>query len=109
MSDLKVDFATLEQAHSTAEALRREFDGLPHRYDQYAGSYGRDDIRGAMHSFATNWDYHRKILSEKIGEVGEKVESCLEAFRKADAKLASELEKATHESHGSSERPGGPR
>jgi hypothetical protein len=94
MGDLVVDFATLEKSHSTAVALKAEFDGLPHRYDQYQDSWGKDNIRGAMHNFATNWDYHREVLSGKIQEVGEKIESCLTTFRDADQQLYDQLTKS---------------
>ncbi len=95
MSDLKVDFQTLEASHATAVALKSEFDGLPHRYDDYQGAWGKDNIRGAMHVFATNWDYHRAKLSDKIQEVGEKIESCVQTFHEADQKLYDSLRKSS--------------
>jgi hypothetical protein len=93
MSDLKVDFTTLEDSHRAAQTLKSEFDDLPHRVSDDA-HWGHHDVRDAMHEFATNWDYHRDVLSGKIGEVGEKVESCLTTFRDADQKLYDELEKS---------------
>lgn len=95
MSDLKVDFETLEASHATAVSLKAEFDGLPHRYDDSEGSWGKDDIRGAMHVFATNWDYHRAKLSDKIQEVGEKIESCIQTFHEADQQLYDSLTKSS--------------
>ena len=94
MSDLKVDFTTLEDSHRAAQTLKSEFDDLPHRVGD-GTHWGHHDVADAMHEFGTNWDYHRAILSENIGEVGENVESCLTTFRDADQKLYDELEKST--------------
>ena len=93
MSDLVVDFTTLEESHSTAMTLKADFDGLPHNYDDYKDSWGKDNIRDAMHTFGTNWGYHREVLADEISEVGDKVEGCLTAFRDADRELADQLEK----------------
>lgn len=99
MSDLKVDFETLEASHATALDLKTEFDDLSHRYDDHSDSWGKDNIRGAMHNFATNWGYHREVLSQKIQEVGEKIESCIETFRKADQQLYDQLTKHDDAGH----------
>jgi hypothetical protein len=93
MSDLVVDFTTLEESHSTAMTLKADFDGLPHNYDDYKDAWGKDNIRGAMDNFSNNWDYHRAVLSDKINEVGEKIESCLETFKDADQQLYDQLQK----------------
>jgi hypothetical protein len=97
VSDLKVDFETLEASHSTAETLKSEFDDLPHRVGDVA--WGADTIDGAMHVFGTNWSYHREVLSGKIQEVGEKIESCIETFHDADQKLYEALTKSDDGGH----------
>jgi len=91
MGDLEVDFGLLEDSHRTATSLKSEFDGLP---DAVKGvAWGRSSITGAMDTFGTNWDYHREILSEKLGETAEKIESCLTTFRNADKQLYDQLVK----------------
>jgi hypothetical protein len=99
MTDLLVDFTTLEDSHRAAQTLKSEFDGLPHRVGDGA-HWGHHDVHDAMHEFGTNWDYHRKILSGKIGEAGEKIESCLTTFRDADQQLYDQLKKSTEQSGG---------
>jgi len=91
MGDLEVDFEVLEDSHRTAASLKKEFDGLP---DAVKGvAWGRSSIADAMDTFGNNWSYHREILSDKLGEVGEKIESCLTTFRDADRQLYDQLVK----------------
>lgn len=89
MDKLLVDFETLEDSKSTLSSLKKDFDGLPNAVG--AVDWGRRTIHDAMHTFGTNWDYRRDVLSGKIKENGEKIGSTLEAFQKADQKLYHEL------------------
>lgn len=100
MADLKVDFENLESSKSTVASLKAAFDGLSRRVSAQSRDWGSSDIEGAMHEFATNWDYRRDILSGKLKEVGEKIEGTLEAFTEADEKLAHGLEQGMHGSEG---------
>lgn len=102
MSDLKVDYETLETSADTVGRLKGTFDALPNRVAGQQSDWGDRGIADAMDDFANNWDYRRDILSGKLAEVHEKIESTLETFRKADAKLASELDKAMHGDEGGS-------
>lgn len=104
--DLKVDFETLEASHGTAVQLNVEFDDLPDRTGDYQDAWGHHSIKDAMHTFGTNWGYHREVLSGKIKEVGEQLESCITTFHEADQQLFDELEKAKGEPEPA---PGGPR
>lgn len=91
MGDLEVDFEVLEDSHRTATTLKSEFDGLPDAVKEVA--WGRSSITGAMDAFGSNWSYHREVLSDKLGEVGEKIESCVTTFRDADRQLYDQLVK----------------
>jgi hypothetical protein len=93
MADLKVDYEVLETSRSTVDKLKSEFDGLPHRVGQYDNAWGEAGIKGAMHKFATNWDYRRGVLSDDMSEFAEKVTSCLETFTQADEALAEKMTK----------------
>ncbi|MGI9156295.1 MAG: hypothetical protein ACR2FG_06615 [Marmoricola sp.] len=106
MGDLQVDFDDLEASHSTAVTLKSQFDDLPNRVGDYSDAWGHHKITDAMHTFGTNWGYHREVLSGKIQEVGEKVESCIETFHKADQQLYDQLKK---NDSGAGAEPGGPR
>lgn len=88
MSDLKVDYWTLEDSATTLRTLKSEFDDIEGRRDDSAGFWGHDAVRDAMHEFASNMDYNRRKLSEEIQTVGEKMEGTLEAFRAAEEELA---------------------
>lgn len=104
MADLRVDRAVLSASERTLSSLRSEFDSIEDRRDDTRGIWGHDGLRDAMHEFASNMKHHRRELSDKITETGEKISATLEAFREADEQLASELEKNT-----ATEPAGGPR
>jgi hypothetical protein len=93
MADLKVDYDELEASRSTVEQLKSEFDGLPHRVSGYEDAWGDGRIKGAMHKFASNWDYRRGLISEDMKEFTEKVTSCLDTFTQADKALAEKMTK----------------
>lgn len=93
MSDLLVDFRILTEAKATADGLHERFVSLPDRVGDQSDIWGHSRIRDAMHTFGTNWGYHREVLADEISEVGDKVEGCLTAFRDADRELADQLEK----------------
>lgn len=93
MADLKVDYDALELSLETAKSLKTSFDDLPHRVGTHGSDWGDGGISHSMHEFATNWDYRRDLLSGAISEFGEKVEGCLDAFKKADQKLYDGLTK----------------
>lgn len=95
MGDLMVDIAVLTASERDLAQLKSEFDGIEDRRDDTAEVWGHDGLRDAMHEFASNMKHHRKELSEKIQANGEKIGATLDAFREADEKLASELEKNT--------------
>lgn len=94
MSDLKVDYWTLEDSEATLRRLKGEFDAIEGRRDDTRGIWGHDSVRDAMHEFASNMDYNRRKLSEEIQTVGEKMAGTLEAFRAADAELAASFDEA---------------
>lgn len=91
-SDLKVNYILLEQAEAKLDTLRNEFDNIEKRRDRTEDHWGHDGVKDAMHEFASNMDYNRKKLSEKLSTVKEKVTGTLEAFREADAELAKSFD-----------------
>ena len=95
MADLKVDIAVLQASERTLRRLKAEFDGIEDRRDDTRNIWGHDGLREAMHEFASNMDHHRKELSEKIQQTGEKIATTIETFREADEKLEAELRKNT--------------
>ena len=92
MSDLKVDYDRLEQSSSELEKIKSCFDDLESSTNDAADEWGDSQISGAMHTFATNWGYHRKKISNKIKDGQEKIEKTLTSFEKADKDLAHSVE-----------------
>lgn len=88
MDRLVVDYTTLEACGSTAKQIKGGFEDLPSRVGDTSGVWGHHRIADAMHTFGSNWGYHREVLAEEIGEVGDKAEKCLQAFEDGEKKLA---------------------
>ncbi|TFV53403.1 hypothetical protein [Blastococcus sp. TF02A-35] len=97
MSDLKVDYETLRSSAATARVIKSAFDDLASRVGDTQDCWGHRGIADAMHTFGTNWRYHRTILSEEIQATGDKLEKCLEVFEEADQALASSAPTSTVE------------
>lgn len=95
VSDLRVDYETLRGSAETAKQIKSAFDSLPSRAGDNGDWWGHAGIAGAMHTFGTNWGYHREILSQEIEETGQKLEKCLEVFEQADQTLADDMRSST--------------
>jgi uncharacterized protein YukE len=91
--DLKVEYDILEQTEKTLNSLRSEFDNCEAQERVYDPEWGSGDVKDAMHSFTDNWKKNREHLQKSIESVGKLVSESIEAFKKADAKLASEFDK----------------
>lgn len=97
MTDLRVSYDTLEESTRNLKAIQRELDHTKHHQADIRHALGSHDMAHAMHDFASNWDYHRHKLLDKIQAVGEMSEKTMDAFREVDTKLK----------HGLPERHGG--
>ncbi len=93
MGDLQVDYHNLEASERTLRSLKSEFDGLKTRVGDLPGGWGHGDVSSAMHEFSHNMDYHRRKLTERIAECGDKVSNTLETFRASDAELAKSFDR----------------
>jgi uncharacterized protein YukE len=93
MSDLKVDYAALEDSVQTLSQLKSEFDGIEGRTDDTGDIWGHDAVKSAMDEFSGNMDYNRRKLTEEIEATGAKMQNTLETFRDVDAKLAESFDK----------------
>lgn len=91
MTDLRVDYEHLSQSKSQLESIKSAFDDLEGSVSDASDDWGDDQISGAMHSFATNWSYHRKKLSSKIDSSKQKIDKTMDSFEKADKDLASKI------------------
>lgn len=92
MADLKVDYYTLEDSEKALTTLKSEFDGIKDDVSDSVSVWSDTRVRNAMRKFATNMDYNRKKLSERIQDCGEKISTTLDTFREADAELAKSLD-----------------
>lgn len=88
-SQAKVDFENLYASHTQCVTLKSEFDDTPDHVREI--EWGDGGINDAMHDFGTNWDYHRDVLTDKIEEVGEKIEGAIDAWSKVDEQVAGWL------------------
>jgi hypothetical protein len=91
--DLKVDYYALERSETDLATLKTEFDTIEKRRDTFEDIWGHSGVKDAMHEFASNMDYNRGKLSEKITQVGDKISNTLETFRGVDAELATSFDK----------------
>jgi hypothetical protein len=91
MTDLKVDYALLDQSEVTLSGLVSEFENIKAQESAYDGAMGSGDIASAMDSFAGNWDYHRKKLVGSIQALGTMINQTKQAFDTTDGKLQSSL------------------
>ena len=91
MADLKVDYERLEQSSSQLETIKNAFDNLESSVSDTSDDWADDQVSGAMKTFATNWGYHRKKISNKIDDGKQKIEKTLTSFQKADKDLASSV------------------
>ncbi len=92
MSDLKVDYYTLEDTEATLGRLKTEFEDLDGNVEDHKHIWGHGDVRDAMGEFAGNMDHHRKKLIGKIETCRDKVANTLETFRKTDEELAKSFD-----------------
>ncbi|SCE44692.1 hypothetical protein GA0115240_16314 [Streptomyces sp. DvalAA-14] len=91
MTDLKVSYDRLEESSRNLQAIQRELEDTGHHQSDIAGALGSGDMAHAMHDFASNWDYHRHKLLDKIQAMGEMAEKTMEAFKDVDEKLRNGL------------------
>jgi len=88
MSDVRVDYATREARERPLRQLKSECDNLEARVGDRPGGGGQGDVSSAMREFSGNMDHHRRKLTEKIAECGDKVSTTLETSRASDEGLA---------------------
>ncbi len=89
MTDLKVSYDKLEESNKNLKAINQELDTTGDHQKDIKGSLGSGDIAHAMDDFATNWDYHRHKLQDKVKAMGEMSETTMQKFQEVDTKLGS--------------------
>lgn len=94
MSDLKVQYDTLQDSQHSLETVKGEFEHCTERRERAADAWGSSAIGDAMHDFTDNWDRHRKKLVGSILALQEMTGACIDTFRAADAQLAAAFDKA---------------
>lgn len=91
MPDLVIEYHTLQTSAKNLGGIESEFQNTVKYQQNLAGIWGSDDVEGAMHAFATNWDYHRKGLVSAIDDTLKATQTVLQTFSDVDGKLASSL------------------
>ncbi len=94
MTDLKVNYTSLDDSERSLQRIATELEGADARRAANADIWGSSAVADAMDEFVGNWDRHRKQLVESLKSVGEMCASSRDCFTGADQQLASELPSA---------------
>jgi hypothetical protein len=92
---LRVDLALLQETASALDQLKSEFERSGDIADDQGASVGADDLRDALHDFATNWKAHRAGIVGGIEAVAKMAQAGHDGYIEVDAKLAKSLTTAT--------------
>jgi hypothetical protein len=90
MVDLRISYPDLESTRAAMGSLVSEFENLQTTQSGYDAALGSGDIAAAMGNFAGNWDYHRKVLMNKMRNLDKLVSQALTQFKETDTRLARE-------------------
>jgi hypothetical protein len=88
---LKVDLALLQETASALDHLKSEFEHSGDIVDDHGGAVGSDELRDALHDFATNWKAHRNGITGGIDAVSKMAHSGHDGYIEVDEKLARSL------------------
>src|ERR1700760_46164 len=103
-ADLRLDWNLLTESSKALGDIYKVFDTLPARRSQTENDWGSSAIKGALKSFADDWDNHREKTMKAVDSVKQDIYEALEKFGDADKDLKKSLDAKT--THGSSK--GGP-
>jgi hypothetical protein len=99
MSDLKVMYDSLNNAHDVLVSLMAEFDSLRGRVSADDSIWGHPAVSSAMDEFSGNMDYHRRQLKDKLKSCDDKVTATVASWQKADTELGKTLEDSRSQAH----------
>ncbi len=92
MTDLRVDYALLDQSQTSLQRIAHEFASAEATRDELASIWGSRDVANAMRGFVDNWDRHRGQLLNSIQNVGQLCAASAEAFRCTEMALSQVLQ-----------------
>lgn|SRR3954465_455525 len=90
---LKADLDHIRQAGNAIKHLNDEFRNAGDIVGDYDGALGDDHLRDKLHEFASNWDVHRKRLTEDLDTFAKWALDAADAYAHGDKQLADALEK----------------
>ncbi len=102
-ADLRLDWDLMTESSKALGDIYTVFDTLRSRRSQTMNDWGSDDIKGALKSFADDWDNHREKTMKSVDSVKQDIDEALEKFGDADAQLKKSLAPKTV--HGSGAQP----
>ena len=94
MTDLRVDYAWLDQSQTSLQRIASEFANAEATRDELAPLWGSGAVRDAMRGFVDNWDRHRGGLLSSIQNVGQMCAASAETFRCNDLMLSQVINAA---------------
>jgi len=92
VSDLQIDFASLEAMNRSLIAVAGRFEELTGQTTAEPRIWGGSHVRSAMEEFAGNWESHRRKLTEDARKLGEHCAVAVEVFRGVDSGLARSVQ-----------------
>ena len=92
MTDLRVDYALLDQSQTSLQRIAHEFASAEAARDELAAIWGSRDVANAMRGFVDNWDRHRGQLLSSIEKVGQMCAASAETFRCNDLALSRAIQ-----------------
>lgn len=94
MSDITLDFDTLEQARSRVGSAISTFQSAGRVGDDVAALTGESRLEGKVRDFAGNWDANRAALEEQLTFIRDSLEAVIDVMTDLDVDLADSLSQA---------------
>jgi hypothetical protein len=94
---LKADLDHIRQAGHAIKDLSTEFRNAGDIVADYDDALGDAHLRDKLHEFASNWDIHRKRLTEDLDNFAKWALDAADAYAHGDQQLADALEKGAQE------------
>lgn len=83
-----INVTLIEQTAAAVKRLRDDFANAERIAGGASDSVGSGDISDALHTFSTNWNYHKRKLTEALDAAHEKASTGAEAWRGLDQQYA---------------------
>lgn len=97
MSDIRLDFDTLETARRRADQALSTLQSAGRVSDDIAPLTGESRLASKVRDFADNWDIYRETLEEQLAFVRDSISTVMDVMTDLDVELADSLSQAAVE------------